>query len=120
MLGGSFPLTWNPYPTEVTVTGTFSSLIFTMMLAEVVALDARNEKSDFGATVTLFFSTEKGGGVNVEKMTWSQAVMSVPIFGLGSYAQTGPAVPQTPTARTSRRRFRRLTVMPLSLMVVDD
>jgi hypothetical protein len=104
----------------VTVIGIFSSLIFTVMLAEVVALDARNEKSDFGATVTLFLSAEKGGGVNVEKMTWSQALRSPPILGLGSYAQTGPAVPQTPTARTSRRRFRRLTVMPLSLMVVDD
>jgi hypothetical protein len=51
------------------VTGTFSSLIFTVMLGQLVVLDARNENSDFGATATLFFSAENGVGLNAEKYT---------------------------------------------------
>jgi hypothetical protein len=39
------------------------------MLGQLVVLDARNEKSDFGATSTLFFSTENGMGVKAEKYT---------------------------------------------------
>lgn len=84
-----------------------------------MVLDARNENSDFGATSTLFLSAENGVGVNAEKYTWVQGSRLPGAYGLVSYAEAWPAVPQTPTATTSRRRFRRLTI-GLSIMVVDD
>src|SRR6185312_5446208 len=113
MVGGSFPLTRKPLLIGVTVTGTFSSLIFTVMLGKRAVLEVRNENSDFGATVTLFLSMEKGGGVKAEKMTLAQASTPLLMFGLASYAQTWPTVPHTPAATISRRRFCRLTIMPL-------
>src|SRR5512139_1391490 len=98
MLAGSLPLNRNPSFIAVLVTGTVSSLIFTVTLA--VALDAKNENSDFGATSLLFFSTENGAGVKAVKYTWVQGSV-VPPPGLASYATTFPTVPKIPTAATS-------------------
>jgi hypothetical protein len=63
------------------------------MVGQLVVLDARNEKSDFGATSTLFFSMENGMGVKAEKYTWVQGSRLPGAYGLLSYAQTGPTVP---------------------------
>lgn len=69
-VSGSLPFTRYPLLTMVTVTGTFCSLIMTVMLCEAVALEARNENSDLGGTVVLFLSCENGAGVYPEKLTW--------------------------------------------------
>jgi len=81
------------------VTGTCSSLILAVMLDGRAALDMRSENSDFGATSTLFLSTEKGGGVKAEKITWLQgSVLLAP--GLASYAHTVLTEPQRLAAIT--------------------
>lgn len=113
-VSGSLPFTRYPLLTAVTVTGTFCSLIMTLMLCEEVALEARNENSDLGGTSLLLLSIENGAGVYAEKMTWLHGSVLLEL-GLASYAQTLPAMPETAAATTSERIVRKLTILFLSV-----